>query len=142
MSNYSNNRQRQAMHARPICSCLAPARSSGKFCHIPLFSKQLQEAPRAPSTNPSEDRDLCKMTATPKSFCPSSFQSSCQLPSVTCSRRQGQKDSGCVISLCSSSVGRMCSELSAQPSEPASFKARQQGSQPQLGQIGHHAGVK
>lgn len=94
MSNYSNNRQRQPMHARPICSCLAPARSSAKFCHFPLFSKQLQEAPRAHSTNPSEDRDLRKTTATPKSFCPSGFQSSCQLPSVTCSRRQGEKASG------------------------------------------------
>jgi len=87
------------MHARPICSCLAPARSSGKFCHFPLFSRQLQEVPHAHSTNPSEGRDLRK-TATPKPFCLSSFQSSCQLPSVTCSRRQGQKASGlCDLSL-------------------------------------------
>lgn len=139
MSNYSN-RQKQPMHARPICSCLAPARSSGKFCHFPLFSKQLQEAPRAHSTNSSEelvgisgrDRDLGK-TATPKPFCPFSFQSSCQVSLAGGSR--DRKLQVCMIAFCSSSVGRM-------PSEPASFKARQQGIQPQVGQTGHHAGVK
>lgn len=131
MSNYSN-RQKQPMHARPICSCLAPARSSGKFCHFPLFSKQLQEAPRAHSANSSEDRDLGK-TATPKPFCPFSFQSSCQVSFAGGSR--DRKLQVCVIALCSSSVGRM-------PSELASFKARQQGIQPHVGQTGHHAGVK
>lgn len=116
------------MHARPICSCLAQARSSRKLCHFPLFSPSRSKMRSCWQISPLENRS--GRQAAPHPFIPLAFK----ITAVSLAAGGRDKSAG-LWSFFSSSAGRKCS-VKCMTLEPASFKGRQQHSQPQLGQTG------